>query len=68
MEKIKVFVNYCEIEFEVDGYYVKGDDYDNSKSYLTDEAIFIQGIDVYEILSIKQWNNILDLAIEQIED
>ena len=41
MKKIKVFVNYCDIEFEVDGYYIKGDSYDNSKSCLTDEAIFI---------------------------
>lgn len=68
MEKIKEFVSYCDIEFEVDGYYIKGDSYDNSKSCLTDEAIFIQGVDVYEILSTKQWNDIIDLAIKQIED
>ena len=68
MEKVNVTVNYCDIEFQVKGYYSKGDSYDNTGSYIDDEEIFIQGIDVYEILSTKQWNDIIDLAIEQIED
>ena len=46
MEKIKEFVSYCDIEFEVDGYYCKGSDYDNSGSSIEDAAIFIEGIDV----------------------
>jgi hypothetical protein len=68
MKKIKVFVNYCDIEFEVRGYYIKGDSYDNTGSCIKDEEVLIQGIDVYEILCTKQWNDIIDLAIEQIED
>jgi hypothetical protein len=68
MEKIKVFVNYCDIEFEVDGYYCKGSDYDNTGSCLEDEEILIEGVDVYEILSTKQMNDIIDLAIKEIED
>lgn len=68
MEKIKEFVSYCDIEFEVDGYYCKGSDYDNSGSSIEDAAIFIEGIDVYQILSTKIWNDIIDLAIQQIED
>jgi len=68
MKKLKVFVNYCDITFEVKGYYTKGDTYDNTGSSLDDADIYIQGIDVWEILSNKQWNDIIDLAIEQIED
>ena len=68
MKNIKVAVNYCGIEFEVKGFYIKGDDYDNTGSYLEDEDILIEGVDVYEILSTKQMNDIIDLAIEQIED
>jgi hypothetical protein len=68
MEKIKVFVDYCDIRFEVDGYYCKGSDYDNSGSSIEDAGIFIEDIDVYQILSHKQWNDIIDLALEEIED
>ena len=68
MKNIKVTVNYCDIEFEVKGFYVKGDDYDNTGSYLEDEDILIGGINVYEILSTKQINDIIDLAIHEIED
>jgi hypothetical protein len=68
MEKVNVTVNYCDIEFEVRGYYIKGDTYDNTGSTIEDEEILIQGIDVYEILSQRQINDIFDLAIEQIED
>lgn len=68
MEKIKVFVNYCDIEFEVKGFYIKGSDYDYTGSCIEDEIISIEGIDVYQILSTKQINDIIDLAIEQIED
>ena len=68
MEKIKVFVNYCDIEFEVKGFYIKGSDYDYTGSCIEDEQILIQGIDVWEILSQKQINDIIDLAIEEIED
>jgi hypothetical protein len=67
MEKIKVFVDYCDIEFEVKGFYIKGSDYDYTGSCIEDEEILIQGIDVYEILSSKQMNDILDLAIQEIE-
>jgi len=67
MKTIKVTVNYCEIEFEVEGYYIKGDSYDNTGSSLDDAIIYIQGIDVWEILSNKQWDDIIDLAIEEIE-
>ena len=68
MKKIKVFVNYCDITFEVKGYYTKGDSYDNTGSCLEDEEILIEGVDVYEILSTKQMNDIIDLAIHEIED
>jgi len=68
MEKIKVFVNYCDIEFEVRGYYLKGDSYDNTGSCIEDAEVLIQGVDIYEIVSTKIWNDIIDLAIEEIED
>ena len=68
MEKVNVTVNYCDIEFQVKGFYIKGDTYDNTGSTIEDEEILIQGIDVYEILSQRQINDIFDLAIEQIED
>ena len=68
MKNIKVAVNYCGIEFEVKGFYIKGDDYDNTGSYLEDEDILIEGVDVYEILSTNQINDIIDLAIHEIEN
>ena len=68
MEKVNVTVNYCTVEFQVAGYYIKGDSYDNTKACLDDTEITIQGVDVWEILSQKQINDIIDLAIEQIED
>jgi len=68
MKKIKVAVNYCNIEFEVKGFYTKGDSYDYTGSTIEDEEILIEGVDVYEILSSKQMNDIIDLAIHQIED
>jgi hypothetical protein len=68
MKKVNVTVNYCDIDFEVKGFYIKGDSYDNTSSSLDDADIYIQGIDVWEILSNKQWNDIIDLAIQQIED
>ena len=68
MKKIKVAVNYCNIEFEVRGYYIKGDSYDNTGSCLEDEEVLIEGVDVYEILSTKIYNDIIDLAIHEIED
>lgn len=68
MEKVNVTVNYCDIEFQVKGFYIKGSDYDYTGSCIEDEIISIQGVDVYEILSTKQYNDIIDLAIEQIED
>ena len=68
MKKIKVAVNYCNIEFEVKGFYIKGSDYDYTGSCIEDEEILIQGVDVYEILSTKQMNDIIDLAIQEIED
>jgi hypothetical protein len=67
MKKLSVTVNYCDIEFEVKGFYIKGDTYDNTGSTIEDEEILIQGIDVYEILSQRQINDIFDLAIEEIE-
>jgi len=68
MEKVNVTVNYCEVEFEVSGYYIKADSYDNTKACLDDTEIFIQGVEMWEILSTKQWNDIVDLALQQIED
>jgi hypothetical protein len=68
MKKVKVFVNYCDIEFEVKGFYIKGDSYDYTGSCIEDEQILIQGVDVWEILSQKQINDIIDLAIEEIEN
>ena len=68
MEKVNVTVNYCDIEFQVKGFYIKCSDEDYTGSCIEDEEVLIQGIDVYEILSTKQWNDIIDLAIEQIED
>ena len=68
MEKVKVTVNYCDIEFEVKGFYIKGDSYDYTGSCIEDDEITIQGIDVWEILSQKQINDIIDLAIEEIEN
>lgn len=67
MEKINVTVNYCDIEFQVKGFYIKGSDEDYTGSCIEDEEIFLQGIDVWEILSTKQWNDIIDLAIQEIE-
>lgn len=68
MKKVNVTVNYCDIEFQVKGFYIKGSDEDYTGSCIEDEEILIQGIDVYEILSSKQMNDIIDLAIHQIED
>jgi len=68
MKKVKVTVNYCDIDFEVKGFYIKGDSYDYTGSCIEDDEITIQGIDVWEILSQKQINDIIDLAIEEIED
>lgn len=68
MKKVKVAVNYCGIEFEVKGFYIKGDDEDYTGSCIEDEEILIEGVDVYEILSTKQMNDIIDLAIGIIED
>ena len=68
MKRIKVFINYCGIDFEVEGKYIKGSDYDNTGSCLDYADIYIQGASAYEILSTKQYNDIIDLAIEQIEE
>jgi hypothetical protein len=68
MKKVKVTVNYCDIEFEVKGFYIEGSDYDYTGSCIEDEQILIQGVDVWEILSQKQINDIIDLAIEEIEN
>jgi hypothetical protein len=68
MKTIKVAVNYCGIEFEVKGFYIKGDDYDYTGSCIEDVEILIEGVDVYQILSTKQMNDIIDLAIHEIED
>jgi hypothetical protein len=67
MEKVNVEVNYCTVDFEVSGYYIKSNSYDNTKSCLDDAEITIQGVDLWEILSTKQWNDIIDLAIQEIE-
>ena len=37
MKKVKVTVNYCGIEFEVKGFYIKGDDEDYTASCIEDE-------------------------------
>ncbi len=68
MKKIKVTVNYCDIDFEVKGFYIKGSDYDYTGSCIEDAEVLIQGIDVYEILSTRQFDDIIDLAIEEIEN
>ena len=67
MKKVNVTVNYCDIEFQVKGFYIKGSDEDYTGSCIEDEEVSIQGVDVYEILSTKQYNDIIDLAIEEIE-
>jgi hypothetical protein len=67
MKKVNVIVNYCDIEFLVKGYYIQGDTYDNTGSCIEDEQVLIEGVDVYEILSTKIYNDIIDLAIEEIE-
>jgi hypothetical protein len=67
MKKVNVTVNYCDIEFEVKGFYIKGSDEDYTESCIEDEEVLIQGVDVYEILSTKQFYDIIDLAIEEIE-
>jgi hypothetical protein len=68
MKKVNVTINYCDIEFQVKGFYIKGCDEDYTGSCIEDDEILIQGVDVWEILSQKQINDILDLAIEAIED
>jgi hypothetical protein len=68
MKKVKVTVNYCDIEFEVKGFYIKGSDEDYTGSCIEDAEILLEGIDIYEIVSTKIWNDIIDLAIEEIED
>jgi hypothetical protein len=68
MKKVKVTVNYCDIEFEVKGFYIKGSDEDYTGSCIEDEEVLLEGIDIYEIVSTKIWNDIIDLAIEEIED
>jgi hypothetical protein len=68
MKKVNVTVNYCDIDFEVKGFYIEGSDYDYTGSCIEDEQILIQGVDVWEILSQKQINDIIDLAIEEIEN
>jgi hypothetical protein len=68
MKKVKVTVNYCDIDFEVKGFYIEGSDEDYTGSCIEDEQILIQGVDVWEILSQKQINDLIDLAIEEIED
>ena len=67
MKKVNVTVNYCDIEFEVKGFYIKGSDEDYTGSCIEDYEILIQGVDVWEILSQRQIDDIIDLAIEEIE-
>ncbi len=68
MKKVKVTVNYCDIDFEVKGFYIKGSDEDYTGSCIEDAEVLIQGVDVWEILSTRQFDDIIDLAIEEIEN
>lgn len=63
-----VSVNYCGIDFEVEGNFTSGEIETNSKHQLDDCIITINGIDVYEILSNKQISEIENLAIENYLD
>lgn len=65
-----VEVEYCDITFEVKGTYYKQEfqpwhHYSPSDS-IDDVTISIQGIDVYEILSNKQIEDIIQIALEKL--
>lgn len=69
---MNVTVNYCDIEFEIDGYYEKGEsrtyDYPGSGSVYEIEYAYVNGINILELLSPKQIEDLENLAIEKIEE
>lgn len=70
--KQSVTVNYNGIEFELEGYYSKGEpqtyDYPGSGSDYEIWEAYVNGIDIIEILVESQLEDLQNLAIEQIED
>ena len=63
-------VEYADIIFEVKGTLIKPPcfmwHYSESPAELDDVTISIQGIDVYQILSQKQFDSIVELALDII--
>jgi len=57
-------VNYADVIFEVKGNYIKVEEETNSKAGLDNVSISIRGIDVWEILSDRQIENIVELALD----
>ena len=57
-------VNYADVIFEVKGNYIKAEEETNSKAGLDNVSISIRGVDVWEILSDIQIENIVELALD----
>lgn len=68
----EVTVNYKGIEFELEGIYTEGEertyDYPGSNSEYELYNALVNGIDILEILVESQIEDLIDLAIEQIEE
>lgn len=68
----KVTVNYNGIEFELDGYYTKGEEqtyyYPGSGSDYEIYNALVNGVDILEILVESQIEDLIDLAIKEIEE
>lgn len=68
----KATVNYKGIEFELEGIYTEGEertyDYPGSNSEYELYNALVNGIDILEILVESQIEDLIDLAIEQIEE
>ena len=68
----KVTVNYNGVEIELDGYYTPGEertyDYPGSGSDYEIYNALVNGVDILEILLESQIEDLVNLAIEQIED
>jgi len=69
---MNVTVTYNDIEFEIDGYYEKGEnrtnDYPGSNSAYEIEYAYVNGIDISILLSNNQIADLENLAIEEIEN
>jgi len=63
-------IEYCDITFEVKGTLVKPPyhtwHHSESPAELDDVTITIQGVDVYEILSNKQIEDIVQIALDKL--